>query len=172
MSASPRMGDTTRMRQSRFRPRHHPCKGEREVRPSRRNWSSWCLGRVQPGEQKSHPHASLVLLLRRPPCARESSCFLARLPTWRDVAAELHAPGVSNAFPIVPSVLRNYSSSALSVDMHPAAWVGQTRILLAWGWGHCPRRQPPLAFRSIIGSLVYRCNPHQREDLRVLMKMI
>ena len=77
MGASPRMGDTTRMRQRRTRPRHHPCKGEREVRPSRRNWSTWCLGRVQPGEQKSNPHALLVLLLRRPPCARESQCLLA-----------------------------------------------------------------------------------------------
>ena len=55
MSASPKMGDTTRMRQRHSRPRHHPCKGEREVWPLRRNWSSWCLGRVQPGEQKSHP---------------------------------------------------------------------------------------------------------------------
>ena len=73
MGASPRMGDTTRMRHCRSRPRHHPCKGEREVRPSRRNWSSWFLGRVQPGVQKSHPHALLVLLLRRPPCARDAS---------------------------------------------------------------------------------------------------
>ena len=98
MSASPRMGDTTGMQHCRSRPRYHPCKGEREVRPSRRNWSSWCLSRVRPGVQKSHPHASLVLLLRRPPCARESSCLLARLPPWRDVAAERHAPGMPKTF--------------------------------------------------------------------------
>ena len=36
MGASPRIGDTTRMRQRRTRPRHRPCKGEREVQPSRR----------------------------------------------------------------------------------------------------------------------------------------
>ena len=118
MGASPRMGDTTRIRQRHTRPRHHPCKGEREVWPSRRSWSSWCLDRVQPGVQKSIPHALLVLLLRRPPYARESQCLLAHLPPWRDVVAELHAPGVSNAFTIVLSVPRSDSSSALSADIH------------------------------------------------------
>ena len=38
--------------------------------------------------QKSNPHALLVLLLRRPPCAHESWCLLVRLPPWRDVIAE------------------------------------------------------------------------------------
>ena len=37
VSASPRMGDTTWVRQRRPRPKRHPCKGEREVRPSHRN---------------------------------------------------------------------------------------------------------------------------------------
>ena len=32
--------------------------------------------------------ASLVLLWRCPPCARESWCLRARLPPWRHVAAE------------------------------------------------------------------------------------
>ena len=94
MSASPWMGATAWMWQGHTRPRYPPCKGEREVRPSRRDWSSWWLGRVQPGVQKSYLHALLVLLLRRPPCARESSCLLARLPPLQDVVAELHAPGV------------------------------------------------------------------------------
>ena len=147
MGASPRKGDTTLMRQHRARPRHHPCKGEREVRPSRRNWSSWRLGRVQPGVQKSHPHALLVLLLRRPPCACESSwCLRARLPPWQDVAAELHAPGILKA---VPKVSISYPTSSLvvlkgssSLDVHPPAQVGQTRFFLLSGRGHCPRGQP------------------------------
>ena len=41
----------------------------------------------------------LVLLLRRPPCARELLWLLVRLPPWRDVAAELHSPGVLHARP-------------------------------------------------------------------------
>ena len=154
MSASPRMEDTTRMRHCRTRPRHHSCKGEREVRPSRRNWSSWCLGRVQPGEQKSHPHASLVLLLRCPPCARVSSCLLARLLPWRDMAAELHAPGILHTAHYVSSyhpsdhcgVLSTFSpvllKDSLSHVNHPPARVGQTRILFISGRGHCPWRQP------------------------------
>ena len=47
----------------------------------------------------SHPSVSLKLLWRRPPCARESSCLRAHLPTWRDVAAERHAAGRLNADP-------------------------------------------------------------------------
>ena len=50
-------------------------------------------GPVQPGVQKSNPHALLVLLLRRPPCVREFWCLLVRLPPWRDVAAERPALG-------------------------------------------------------------------------------
>ena len=57
-----KMGNTTWATQRRFRPKRLPCQGDWEDRPSSRNWSSWSLGRVQPSEQKSYPHASLVLL--------------------------------------------------------------------------------------------------------------
>ena len=155
------------MRQRRSRTRYHPCKGEREVRPSRRNWSSWCLGWVQPGVQKSHSPESFVLLLRRPPCTRESSRLLARLPSWRDMAAELHAPDVLHArlsfsshpksrpascsidrnscpfrrksCPFFPAVYRIFPQR---VDIHPPAWIHQTRTLLAGGRGICPQEQP------------------------------
>ena len=120
--------------------------GRAEVLPSRRIWSNWWLGRVQPGVQKSNPYALLVLMLRRPPCARESQCLLARLPPWRDVAAELHAPGILKA---VPKVSISYPTSSIvvlkgssSLDIHPPARVGQTRFFLLGGRGHCPRRQP------------------------------
>ena len=87
--------------------------GRAGVRPSRRIWSSWCLGRVQPGVQKSNPHALLVLLLRRPPCARECQCLLARLPPWRDVAAELQAPGVLHYCPSFSSHQKSRRASCL-----------------------------------------------------------
>ena len=47
--------------------------------------------------KNSYPHASFELLSRRPPCASESSCMLARLPSWQDVAAERPAVGMLNA---------------------------------------------------------------------------
>ena len=94
-----------------------------------------------------------------PSCARESYCMFARLPPWRDVAAELHASVLSNAFPILPSVLPSYpkfrSASCpidrkliSSFDIHPPSWVGQTQVLLSGGRGHCPRglsRSPSVA---------------------------
>ena len=46
--------------------------------------------------QHSYPLASLELLWRRPPCARESSCLQARLPR-RGVDAERHALDVLTA---------------------------------------------------------------------------
>ena len=103
------MGDTTWVPQRRFRPRRHPCKGERKVWPSRRNrWKS--LVRFGPFVQYSHPRASLELLWRCPPCAGESSCLQARLPPWQDVAAEHHAPGVlrPSFMGIVFGVYRNW----------------------------------------------------------------
>ena len=80
--------------------------------------------------------------VRRPPCARESQCLRAHLPPWRDVAAEIHAPGVSNAFLMFLSVPRSDSSLALSVDIHPPSWVGQTQVYLGGARGHCPRGLP------------------------------
>ena len=55
--------------------------------------------RLEPFVQYSYPRASLELLWRRPPCARESSCLFTYLPPWQDVAAERHALGVLNADP-------------------------------------------------------------------------
>ena len=137
------MGDTTWVTHRRSRPKHLPCKGDREVWPSCQNWSSWYLGRIQPGEQKSYPHASLLLLWRRPPCARESSCLRACLPSWQDVAADHQVPGLLNAVPKVSlSHLFSCPIFILIFEMDPPAWVGQTRINLAGVQGHCPRRQP------------------------------
>ena len=99
VSASPRIGDTIWAPQRGPRTQRHPYKGEREVQPSCRNWSRWSSGRDHPGEQKNYPHSSLVLLYRRPPCARESWCLRARLPPWRDVAAERPALGLLHADP-------------------------------------------------------------------------
>ena len=117
--------------------KHLPCKGDREVRPSSRNWSSWSSGRVQLGLQSSYPHASLELQRRRPPCARESSCVRARLPPWQNVAAVRQAPGLLHVnlyftkFPPSrpPSCPIDQTSSPLfsaiyriflqSVDIHP-----------------------------------------------------
>ena len=155
LCASPRMGDTTWARRRRSRPRRHPCKGDREVRSSRRNWSRSSV-RFEPFVQYSYPHASLELQWRRSPCALESSCMLVRLPPWRDVAAERHAPGVPNAdryflgpLYILPPYPQSCPASCAidrkllsSLDIHPPAWVGQTQIFLAGGWGHCPRGQP------------------------------
>ena len=98
MTISPRMGDTTWVLQRRPRPKCRPYKGEREVRPSCRNWSR-SLVRLKPFVQYSYLHASLVLPWQRPPCARESSCLQARLPLWRDVAAERPTLGLLNAVP-------------------------------------------------------------------------
>ena len=143
MSASSRMRDTIWAPQRGFRPQRHPYRGEREVRPSCRNWLRWYSGRDQPDEQKSYPHASIELQWRRPPCARESSCLRARLLPWRDVAAQRPAPGLLNA---VQKGSLSYQLSCpifiLSSEMDPLAWVGQTRIHLAGGRGHCSRGQP------------------------------
>ena len=146
-------------RQRRSRPRRHTCQGKQELRPSRRNWSSWSSGRDQSGKQESYPHASLVLLWRRPPCARESLCLLARLPPWQDVAAERHALGLLHAGPYFSNISssrpascpidRNRSPLFLAVyrifrqkvEISPPAWVRQTRILLPRGRGHCPEGQ-------------------------------
>ena len=46
---------------------------------------------------ESYPRASFVLLWRRPPCTRESSCLLARLLPWQDVASERPALGLLHA---------------------------------------------------------------------------
>ena len=80
---------------------------------------------------------------------------MARLPPWQDVAAEHLAPGLLNAvlsFSSHPQArpFHRDGSSLLSavfriflqkVDMHPLAWVGQARILLARGRDHCPQGQ-------------------------------
>ena len=58
----PRLRNTTLAPQRRSRPKCHPCKEEREVWPSRRNWWRWSSGRLGPCLQKCHLHASLELL--------------------------------------------------------------------------------------------------------------
>ena len=125
LSASPRMVNTTWAQQRRPRPKRHPCKGDREIRPSHRNRSR-SLVRFKPFVQYSYPHRSLELQLRRSPCARESSCLQGRLPPWQDVAAERPALGLLHAdqnlslhhpriCPTISAVLRNDSSSVLFI---------------------------------------------------------
>ena len=96
----PRVGDTSWAPQRRSRPKRYPCKGDREIRPTRRNRARSSV-RLEPFVQYSYPRASLELLWRRPPCARESSCLRARLLPWRDVAAERHGLDLLNADPKV-----------------------------------------------------------------------
>ena len=98
MNASPRIGDTIWATHRRYQPERLPCKGDREVRPSCRNWSRSSV-RLKSFVQYSYPHASLVLQRRHPPCARESSCVRIRLLPWRDAAAERPALGLLQAGP-------------------------------------------------------------------------
>ena len=144
------MGDTTWAPQRRSRPRRHPCKGEREVRPSRRNRSRSSI-RLKPFVQFNYPRAPPELLWRRPPCARESSCLRTRLPPWQDMTAESHVLGMLNGsyFSVPRYILASYRLSCYtlrglrySFDILPPAWVDQTRILLTGEWGHCPQGHP------------------------------
>ena len=81
-----------------------------------------------------------------PSSSLQKAGLLVRLPPWRDVTAELHAPGVSNAGPSYtkfPSILCSIERELRTpFDKHPPSWVGQTQVLLSGGRGHCPRRQP------------------------------
>ena len=115
-------------------------------------------GSTRCAEKQSPPIACTAVA--RPPCARESSCLLARLPPWRDVAAELNAPGLLHDGPSssshpkcrpaccpidrknCPSFSAVYRTFLHKVDIYPPAWVRQTRILLAGGWSNCPQGQP------------------------------
>ena len=60
-----------------------------------RSWSD-ASGRDRPGQKSPYPRP-LLDLLQGPPYACESWCLVLRLPLWRDVAAELHAPGLLSA---------------------------------------------------------------------------
>ena len=85
----------------------------------------------------NYPHASLELQQRRPPCARESSCLLLRLPPWRDVVAERPAQGLLDAVlslssppqprPLFSAVFQIFLEK---VDIHPPAWVGRPEFFL------------------------------------------
>ena len=137
MSASPRMGDTTWAPQRRLGPKRHPCKGERKVRPSCRNWSRSSV-RLEPFVQYSYPHASLVLPWWHPLCARESSCLRARLPSWQDAAVERHAPGVSNAD------LYFFTSRYILEEAHPFSCLTFRRLIsVATAVGRHLRANPP-----------------------------
>ena len=99
--------------------------------------------------QKSYPHASLELLKQRPLCSRESWCLMACLPPRQDVIAEHLAPGRLNGIMLLSSRPHVRPTSCpihriflQSFDIHPQAWVGQNRILLAGGRGHYPQGQP------------------------------
>ena len=101
-----------------FSTKRLPYKGEREVRPSRLNKSRSSVG-LEPFVQYSYPRASLELLWRRPPCARESKCLRARLPAWRDVAAERLTPGLLHADPSISYLLPSRSTFHLLIEMGP-----------------------------------------------------
>ena len=117
--------------------------------------------------QKSYPHLSLVLLPCPPSCTCKSWCLMARLPPWQDGAAAHLARSLLSAVlslsshPQARAVYRNGSSllSAVfrfffqNVYIHPPAWVGQTRNLIAGKRGHCPQGQPCSSSVACQGNL-------------------
>ena len=157
------MGDTTWARHRHSRLRRHPCKGGREVRPSCRNRSRSSV-HLELFVQYSYPHPSPLLQWRRPPCASESSCLRARLPPWRDVAAERHDPGVSNAdphcsnFPLLKKLI-HFHLTRLKDFFHHSIYMVQRGLTRPGVFllrdEPLPSGTASLSFRSMLGKPQY-----------------
>ena len=79
---------------------------------------------------KPFSHASLELQQRHPPCARESSCLMARIPPWQGVAAECPALDLLSA---ERSFLNPpYSLKALPIDFDNNTCRNSSHVIITY----------------------------------------
>ena len=118
-------------------------------------------------------HASLDLLQHHP-CACESSCQVLRLPSWQDVAVELH-PHLVSAHPFWRATEYDLDHSSI-LRWHPSMRAAQRQGVLGWfavEQGLCQGCVlPSLVFNIFFAAVINVASTRFKEDKGIMDALV